>query len=294
MKNIFLFCTLLIILGVTGCKYEDYMVDYTYNAVYFPATAKTRTFVVGENKSIEMGVVLGGKRENKTDEWIDFEIDPTIIPAGSTLLPANYYTLSNNSRFIIPSGTMQGAITLTIDTAKFLNDPLALQAKYVLPVRLTATSADSILPAQSFQILSLKYEHKLFGNYYHNGVTTVTSSAGATSTIGYHQEEPVTNALNNWILSTVGPYTLKTDGLSNQKGGINNTFNMTIKNDNSVVVGKNGASTIAVSQNGACTYNPSKREFYLNYSYVNAGSTYQVTDTLIFRNRILDGVNQWR
>lgn len=294
MKNIFLFCTLLIIIGVTGCKYDDYMIDYKYTAVYFPVTAKARTFVVGENKSIEMGIVLGGKRENKTDEWVDFEIDPTIIPTGFTLLPASYYTLSDNSKFIIPTGKMQGAITLTIDTAKFLNDPLAIQAKYVLPVKLTDTSADTILPAQSFQVLNLKFESRQFGNYYHNGVTNVTNAAGVSSTIVYHQAEPVTNAINNWSLSSVTPYTLKTDGISNQKGGVNNTFNITVKNDNSVVVGKNAASNIAVSQNGACTYNPSKREFYLKYTYVNAGSTYQVTDTLIFRNRILDGVNQWR
>ena len=290
----FLFCILIIILGVTGCKYEDFLVDYTYTSVYFPKTANTRTFVAGEIHSIEMGAVLGGKRENKTDEWIDFEIDPTLIPTGSTLLPADYYTLSDKSTIVIPSGSMQGAITITIDTTKFLKDPLALQAKFVLPIRLTATSADSILSTKSFQVLSLKYEHRLFGNYYHNGVTTVTNSSGVASTIVYHQQEPVTNPVNNWTLSTVAPYTLKTDGVSNLKGGVNNTFFLTINKDNSVVIGKNTTSNIEVSQNGACTYNPSKREFYLKYAYANAGSTYQVTDTLIFRNRILDGVNQWR
>ncbi len=293
-KHIIFITSLLMISVLAGCKYADFMADYTYSAVYFPKLTNTRTFVVGEIHHIELGVMLGGKRSNSADEWVDFQIDPTLVPAGSTLLPANYYTLSHSSRFTIPAGSLQGPITITIDTAKFVNDPLALQAKYVLPFRLIKTSADSILPKQNTQVLTLKYEHRLFGNYYHNGVTTMTSSSGVVTTTGYHQNEPVTNAINNWILATVGPYTLKTSGIINLKDGVNNTFNITVSLNNSVVISKNPGSVYNVVPSGPCSYNASKREFYLQYSYTNAGNTYQATDTLIFRNRILDGVNQWR
>ena len=293
-NNIRFIITLLLIFALAGCKYADFMADYTYTAVYFPKLANTRTFVVGEIQSIELGIVLGGKRANEVDEWVDYQIDPSLVPAGSTLLPANFYTLSNSNRFTIPAGSMQGAITITIDTAKFVNDPLALQAKYVLPFRLLTTSADSILPKQNTHVLSLKYEHRLFGNYYHNGVTTMTSATGVVTTIGYHQNEPVTNAINNWIFTTTGPYTVKTSGISNLKDGVNNTFNITVNNNNTVVLSKNTASIYTVSPSGPCSYNAAKKEFYLQYSYTNAGNSYQVTDTLIFRNRILDGVNQWR
>ena len=295
MKKYILYTTtLLMIFVMSGCKYEDLMIDYDYNAVYFPKITNTRTIVVGEIHSIEIGVVLGGKRINEVDEWVDYQIDPSLVPAGFTLLPSNYYILSNSNRFIIPVGSMQGAITISIDTAKFVNDPLAIQAKYVLPFRLIKTSADSILQEQNTQVLSLKYEHRLFGNYYHNGITTTTSAGGVVTIIGYHQEEPVTNAVNNWIFTTVGPYTVKTSGIINLKDGLNNTFNLTVKNNNTVVISKNPASIYNVISGGPCSYNASKKEFYLQYSYTNAGNIYQATDTLIFRNRVLDGVNQWR
>jgi hypothetical protein len=293
-KNIRFVISLLLIFALAGCRYADFMADYTYTSVYFPKLTNTRTFVVGEIHTIELGVVLGGKRSNSVDEWVDFQIDPSLVPSGSTLLPANYYKLSNSSRFTIPVGSLQGAIAITIDTAKFINDPLALQAKYVLPFRLLKTSADSILPRQNTHVLSLKYEHRLFGNYYHNGVTTTTTASGTVTTIIYHQEEPVTNAINNWILTTVGSYTLKTSGVLNLKDGVNNTFNITVPNNNSVVVSKNPGSLYNVVPSGPCSYNASKKEFYLQYSYTNAGNTYKAIDTLIFRNRILDGVNQWR
>jgi hypothetical protein len=172
--------------------------------------------------------------------------------------------------------------------------PLALQAKYVLPFRLLKTSADSILPKQNTHVLILKYEQRLFGNYYHNGVTKITSASGVVTTIGYHQEEPVTNAINNWIFTTVGPYTVKTSGIINLKDGVNNTFNITVKNNNIVLISKNPTSIYNVTPSGVCSYDAVKKEFYIQYSYANAGNTYQATDTLIFRNRILDGVNQWR
>jgi hypothetical protein len=287
------FSLLMVSLVMVGCKYDDFMVDYTYSAVYFPKLMNTRTFVVGEIHDIKVGVILGGKRANKVEEWVSYQIDPTLVPAGSVLLPPDYYTLSNNEKMVIPVGSFQGAVTISIDTAKFLNDPLSLQAKYVLPFRLISTSADSILPLQRTQVISLKYEQKYFGNYYHNGVTTITNAQGIITNVGYHQEEPVTNVVNNWIVTTVGPYTLQTNGISNNKGGVNNSFYMTVTNNGEVTISKSPISAYNVV-GGPSSYNPQKREFYLRYSYANAGSTYQVNDTLIFRNRILDGVNQWR
>ena len=44
---------------------------------------------------------------------------------------------------------------------------------------------------------------------------------------------------------------------------------------------------------GECTYDEESRTFILNYEYYQDFKIYQATDTLVFRNRILDGVNQW-
>jgi len=286
-----LFASILVLLA--SCKYEDFVTDFTFSSVYFPRQTNTRTFVVGENQSIEIGVVMGGKLGlNNPEQWVDFKIDSTLLVGkGLTLLPADYYTLSNTSRFIIPNGEVQGAIVMTIDTAKFLNDPLAAKAKYALPLRLKTSSLDSILPAKSTQIITLKFENQLFGNYYHNGVVEITTGT-AIQTIYYHQDEPVTNAINNWILTTTAPYSLLTNGIINIKGGIN-VLSLTVAKNNSVLLKNNPLSPIVVSPNGPCSYSPDKKQFYLQYKYTNSGKTYSAKDTLIFRNRILDGVNQW-
>ena len=71
-------------------------------------------------------------------------------------------------------------------------------------------------------------------------------------------------------------------------------FNLFINSDNTVSLFSNTNSGLAISDNGGSTYSTDKREFYLNYNYVDAGGLdCEVTDTLIFRNRMLDGVNQW-
>lgn len=295
MKNRTIILLLAIVsLTVTSCRYEDFVTDFTFSSVYFPRQTNTRTFVVGENKTIEIGVVMGGKISlNNPPEWVDYTIDPDLLAGkGLTLLPADYYTLSHGSRFDIPTGKVQGTIVMTIDTAKFINDPLALTAKYAIPFRLTATSVDSILPEKSTFILSLKYEAKYFGNYYHNGVVEIISSTG-TQTVVYHQKEPVTNPINNWILTTTGPYSILTNGIINIKGGIN-TLLLRVNSDNTVALSKNPRASIPVLPNGPCVYNPEKKEFYLQYTYTSSGRTHNAKDTLIFRNRILDGVNQWR
>lgn len=291
INKIILFTSMMLVL--TACKYEDFVTDFTFSSVYFPRQTNTRTFVVGENHSIEIGVVMGGKIGlNNPQEWVEYEIDPTLLTGkGLTLLPKEYYTLSDSSRFIIPTGKIQGAVVLTIDTTKFINDPLASKAKYALPLRIINTSIDSILPSKSTAIITLKFESKYFGNYYHNGVVEIASGT-STQTVFYHQDEPVTNVINNWILTTTGPYGVLTNGIINIKGGVN-VLSLTVANDNTVMLKNNPISPIIVSPNGPCIYNPDKKEFYLEYKYTNTGKTYSAKDTLIFRNRILDGVNQW-
>ena len=51
---------------------------------------------------------------------------------------------------------------------------------------------------------------------------------------------------------------------------------------------------------GASSFNNAKllqkRQIFLNYRYVNTatGYTWNCTDTLTFRNRIRDGINEWQ
>ncbi len=297
MKRIAMITALALLLF--GCGYEDYKIDHVNTAVYFPQAGQTqiRSFVVNEVHTIEVGVVLGGRRENRSNETADFIIDESIITnPGHVLLPQAYYTLSNNSQFQIPSGSFQGSVQITI-TPEFFADPMAQTANYVLPFRLSSTSLDSILEGKETLLLRVRYEAELFGNYYHNGVTHIRdSNNNLVETIIYHQQEPVTNAVNNWRLTTLGPHTLKTNGIGYLlDGGTKQSFNIGVDTNHTINVMTNPESTITITNTGNCSYNAGRRELYLEYSFTNAqGNHCHSIDTLIFRNRILDGVNQWR
>lgn len=315
MKNALIL--LIFAVAMVSC-YPDYISDYDYDSIYFPYQTDVRTFVVGEGMSIEVGTALGGVRENTRDRVVNFSIDNNLVNAATlalmkggsqyikdaiapvtTLLPipSNYYTLSNNSKMVIKSGQHMGSIVMKIDSAKFLADPNALFANYAIPFYIVSADADTVLQSKRTAVIGLHYENMLFGSYWHGGITTVKNAAGATiQTIVYY------TAINQpenktWKLTTVSPNTLVTNGYSDQtttKGEMRLTLNGT-----DITVSTNIGSTYAVSPNGASTFNRAKllqnRKILLNYKYTNAaGNTCYAQDTLTFRNRIRDGVNEWQ
>jgi hypothetical protein len=100
-----------------------------------------------------------------------------------------------------------------------------------------------------------------------------------------------------WKLKTVGPDALVTNGYSDQTTA-KDEMRLTLSSTN-IIVSTNAGSTFAVQPNGASTFNRAKllqnRKILLNYKYVNAaGNTCYAQDTLTFRNRIRDGVNEWQ
>lgn len=64
MKKIYSLLIVVFLTSMTSC-YEDYIKDFDYNSVYFTYQTNVRTFVVGEGMQINVGVALGGIRENK-------------------------------------------------------------------------------------------------------------------------------------------------------------------------------------------------------------------------------------
>lgn len=273
-------------------RFDDYITDFDYTSVYFPHQNLTRTFVHGEFDHIQVAVQMGGRRTNTQNEWVMYKIYNEIEVEGLTKLPNTSYSLSNTTFDILP-GDLGGELTLTVNQEFF--DQIAAGEDYYIPFKLTDTSVDSILSEKDSMILTFKVEAAGFGNYYHNGVLRVDSLSGGRGIFSYHQEEPVTNDVNNWELTSLSYDTLVTNGIANQKSGtFFYGFNLFINEDNTVGIYPNSSSTFKVTSNGISTYNPDKREFYLNYKYDDGnGNACTVADTLIFRNRILDGVNQW-
>lgn len=313
MKKIIL--SALALLSLSSC-YDDYVKDYDFNTVYFAKQINTRTVVVGEGQKIKIGAVLAGVMENKKNRNVHFEFDnslanadvlskmkgsePYIKEAVSGVkelkpLPADYFTLSNDETIVIPKGDHLGTIDLQV-TDKFISDPATLKATYVLPLKIISADVDSINQSKSTTVIGLHYENTLFGNYYHSGVAEKTTPDGQKETIVYHGEIPQPEKLI-WKLSTVSPNSL----ISNQiiDGTVAGKLKITLNEDGSIQIGSVEGSPVEVKADGASSFNKAKllqdRQLFLKYKFEDAsGNSYQATDTLTFRNRIRDGVNEWK
>ena len=315
MKKILIVLLLAVAMG--SC-YEDYITDFDYDGIYFPYQTDVRTFVVGEGMKIEVGATLGGVRENTRDRIVTFSIDNSLVNAAAltamkggapyikdavapvtTLLPvpASYYTLSNNNTMVIKSGLHMGSVVMKIDSAKFLADPNSLYANYAIPFNMLTADADTILASRRTAVIGLKYENMLFGKYWHGGVTTEKDAAGNTvsTTLYYTAVNQPENKV--WTLTTVAPNALVANGISANTSAKQEMM-LTLDGTN-ITVNTMAGSTFPVTANGASSFNRAKllqnRKILLNYKYVNAaGNTCFAQDTLTFRNRVRDGVNEWQ
>lgn len=309
---------LILPVALTSC-YEDYIKDFDYTAIYFPNPIDVRTVVVGEGMKVNLGAALGGVLENKFDRSVNFSIDNSLItPAllnsmnASTYafikssvegvtelqpLPANYYTLSNNNQIVIKKGWHTGTVTLKVDSTAFLSDTETLKAKYIFSIYINTADADSIIESNRSLKVGIKYEHILFGNYLHGGVTTVKDASGATiNTIKYITSRSQGDT-KIWQLTTLSPNSVATNGFSDQTSTSKKELVLTLNGTN-ITIGTADGSTNTYEADGENTYNGAKllqdRKILLNYKYTVDTDTYYCQDTLTFRNRIRDGVNEWQ
>jgi hypothetical protein len=316
MKKILGF--IILVFTLTSC-YDDYVKDYDYDAVYFTYPYNVRTFVVGEGMKFDFGVGLGGVISNTRNRDVEYVIDPTLITADAltamkasayayikssmtpvtalSLLPASYYTLTNGSKFTIEKGQHVGRITIRPDSAAFLADPKSLNPNYVLPIRITSADADSILPLKKTTIIGVKYENMLFGNYWHGGKTVKVSPTNVVDTIKYYTAIPSPES-KVWILKTTAPFELTINGYSDKTSTTKQELKITLAGNN-IIVSSAAGSTYTYLPDGESTFNRAKllqnRKIFLKYKYSDAaGNNYFATDTLTFRNRIRDGVNEWQ
>ncbi|MEL7588211.1 MAG: DUF1735 domain-containing protein [Prolixibacteraceae bacterium] len=316
MKKFIIIISLVV--GFSSC-YEDYVDDYDYDSIYFPYQIDVRTFVVGEGMAVKVGVSLGGTRENDRNREVRYLIDNSLV-SPETLsamkggaayiknavnavtelkqLPANYYTVSDDQKFIIKKGEHSGLITLRPDSIKFLSDIATLTATYVLPLRITDGDADSVITAKNYAVIGLKYENMLFGNYWHGGITIEKDAQGTVvSTKKYYTTIPSPDS-KAWSLTTVSPFSLVTNGVSELSSSSKPEFKITL-NGEEIIIDQLDGATYEVLPDGESTYNQAKllqdRKIFLNYKFQAAnGNWCYARDTLTFRNRTRDGVNEWQ
>jgi len=308
---------LILSVALVSC-YEDYVKDFNYSSIYFPYQVNVRSLIVGEGMKIEIGADLGGVMKNTIDRNVDFILDNSLINsqilqqmkngavyiktavAGVTdllPLPTSYYTLSNNSRMVIKAGQHMGSVVLKVDSAVFLADAVTLNPVYAIPLYITAADADTILESKRFAVIGVKYENMLFGNYYHGGLTVEKDATGnVVNTQRYYTVIPQAEG-NIWRLTTVAPNKLT---VPNYSGTLSNKAEIMLTlNGSDIIIESAPDATFVFQAEGKSTFNRSKllqdRKIYLNYKYVNSsGNTCYATDTLTFRNRIRDGVNEWQ
>ncbi len=309
---------LILSLTILSC-YDEYIKDFENSAIYFAWPTNVRTFVVGEGMKIEIGVVLAGVRENTLDRSVNFNIDNNLVnfsvlqemKSGESYIqnavesvdelkpiPSNYFSLSNNSNITIKAGKHVGSVVMKADSANFLADTATLQANYAIALYLTDTyDADSILETRRSTVIGLKYENMLFGHYWHGGKTVIKDPNGNTlENISYSTSIPQPDS-KVWTLTTVAPNTLVANGYSDQT---TSKAEMSLKLDgNKIIVKSVEGATFEILPDGESYFNRAKllqdRKIFLKYQYVNTeGNTCFVQDTLTFRNRIRDGINEWQ
>jgi hypothetical protein len=284
----------ILLLAFSSCEeYEDYIKDYDFSAVYFGAQKPLRTIVAYDEMTFKVGVTLAGKRENTVDEWVTYEIDPSLLDdTGFTLLPDDYYSVSDGATMVVPKGKFLGDVTVTLDKTAFTGDPLAHLNTYALPLRLKETSADSILSGafdeegnqlvqpKDYTILVVKYISPLHGVYYHKGVQRELDASGAVvSEVTYSKSDLSAN--QTWDLSTQALNEVETSGIGTFVAQ-GYALHLVRNEDNTVTISEVAGTSISLIE-GSGSYDEVKREFYLNYKFTVNSVQYSVTDNLILR-----------
>jgi len=308
-------------IALTAC-YDSYVQDYDEQYIYFPYQTDVRTFVVGEGMTISMAANLTGVIENKEDRTIDFQVDNALADAAAlealkghafsyikeafasiseiNVLPSNTYSILVDGKpslqTVIKKGEHQGRITVKADSAAFLSDVSRTSPFNVIPLRITKVSSPLLYEGKETLVIGMRYENMLFGYYWHGGVTRVTDASGnEVETLRYYTTVPQTDGLV-WKLTTVEPASLTVNAVGGEMNSTQQQMKITLADDGSISISAIAGATYAVEQDGQCSFNKARllqdRKLFLNYKYVKNGLTFHATDTLTFRNRIRDGVNE--
>jgi len=325
MKKLLAF--ILLSIALVSC-YDNYILDYPITAVYFPYQIDVRTFVVGEGMKVEVGAALGGTRDNPKDRNVNFTFDNTLLapalvkmkiasqgyiktPTATVVtllpMPTNYYTISNTGLMVIKAGWHSGSVVIKPDSVNFLTDSVkTIIATYALPFKITtAPEVDSILEPKRTNVVGFKFEHKLFGMYWHGGAAVINRPSKPDSTYAYKTTIPTAES-NVWTLRTIGPQTLATNAYYTAGASATKNELLIVLKNGKVYVSSAVGSTYTYTADGESTYNNpkllQKRMLILKYKYTvplvpvtaTSGFTYHCVDTIAFRNRLRDGINEWQ
>jgi hypothetical protein len=335
MKKVLIYIILIVVVSAACQNQPVEFPDYDLKAVYFPYQRPLRTLSLGEDRidnsldkegKFDIGISIGGMYQNRWDWTVDYVLDESLLndvytntnPPNKILpLPAQYYTLNPTNRVTIPKGLYNGLIRVQLTDA-FFDDPLAITGLYVIPLRLTATSADSILQGKAaitnadprdishwesnrspknWIMFGIKYVNPYHGTYLHRGriIRVNTATGTPVDTVVFRNKYVEQDMLIK--LATAGRKKVVSNGLGNRTGG---DYAMTLEFSNDK--GNPGAITITSAEGSDFTVNGTGQYFdiasssqkwtgmtwqsmYLNYTWQDGTHTHHVLDTLVFRDR---------
>jgi uncharacterized protein (DUF1330 family) len=309
--------------------------DFGSTSVFFPFQTPIRTLILGKydlgfndndnNGRFEIGVVMSGVFENKIDRRVFFELAPELIDANTLgvdsvnvqILPSSYYTIEQASPVIIPSGSINGRISVQLEDA-FFQDTLSFagfgDVHYVLPLRITdfeeldslltgvpivdnpiKIKADDWNPApKDYTLFGIKFMNKYQGKYLRRGEDVMTNDLGEVTTSTYIAEFVVQDEVVDLITSgrfNVDYANRVRRGDLDSPGDVN--IELAFNTDETCVISGVGDDPYNVSGSGQLVENGDewggeKRDvIYLDYQYTDAvnNETHSVKDTLVIRNR---------
>ena len=334
MKKVLLIT--IIIAGVVACNKENDFPDHEYlnpdgsgtgkhYGVYFGTQYPVRTLVLGHERFpnpdadslFHIGVSIGGMYKNTRNWKVDYVFDETLADSlimGTTgtdndtvmALPSEYFTINPVGSTTIPSGSFNGLIQIKLKKA-FFEDPLAITKKYVVPLRITASEADTILSGRAklgydtdlrragdwdvlpknYVLFAIKYINPYHGVYFHRGAVT----DGVNPPLVYRNQYLERNATRNLI--TTGPHSITLNGIANNMAG---AFKMELSfNGEDITITPSDGATYSVTGTGKFLdeNHPNAEQIsgvkyptlYLDYSYVDGADIKTAKDTLVRRDR---------
>jgi hypothetical protein len=333
MRNVLI--SIILIIGIAACENQEQVFpDFDYQTVYFPIQLPIRTLSLGEDRidntldreyKLDIGVSIGGMYENKQDWTVDYVVDPSLTVGAVTglgapfvALPTAYYTLDPLNTVVIPAGYFNGMIRVQL-TEAFFNDPLSLTGQYVIPLRITGTSADSVLSGKQAKpgeadrrvpedwesgkapkdwvLYGIKYVNAYHGTYLHRGRDIISNGGVPIDTVEFRERYVEDDQLVN--LSTLGLQHVISNyiGVKISKTGkysMELSFGNSQGASGSVTISPSASSDWAVTGTGEYFDIASSEEtwtglmwqsMYLEYSYNDGTADHQVADTLVFRDR---------
>ncbi len=332
-----LILTLGVFAALVGCENQDIAFDdYKAQTVYFPIQYPVRTLALGESRydntidlqhAFSIGVGYGGAYANTKDRVVKIELAPELADSIQTgagnevkILPSTHYEAMSFDQIVIPSGEFSGKIKVQLTDA-FFADTLATDVNYVIPLRITEETEDSVLCGwplsevtdpdprkpehwnagylpKDYTLFAIKYINSMHGVYFLRGKVNKLDAQGGNNvdTTVYHSKYNTEDFAQMLTTVSLTENTITRLGGSDKNGvTMNLVFDETNKSinilptDAGVSTPVSGTGTYVNADDPAADVYAEigHRTLFLDYEYELNGTFYHAMDTLVYRDNNL-------